>query len=58
MGDDESYTIQMTVAEDRKSFEIKLESTIEMTASDIVIAIECWCRDNLMEGYSFEDTSH
>ena len=56
--EEESVTITMTVSEDRKGFVVKLDSTMEMTDQDIIIAIECWCSDSLLGGYSFGDISH
>lgn len=56
--EEESVMIQMTIAEDKKSFVLTLESSIEMTPEEIVMAIECWLRDNILEGYEFGDPTH
>lgn len=56
--EEDSVTIEMTVSEDRKSFEVKVRSTIEMTDADIVLAMECWIRDSLLEGYDWEESTH
>ena len=56
--DEDTVTIEMTISEDKKSFEVKMVSTCEMTEGDIVIAMECWITEELMSGLDWGDLIH
>lgn len=44
------YTIQMTLADDRTSFEVRIESSVPMEDRHIIMAIEEWLYNNLLDG--------
>lgn len=48
--EDAEVSIKMTIAANRKSFKVEVNSDIEMSDSEIILAIEVWLRDNLMQG--------
>lgn len=50
---EDSISIKMTIDEDWKGFDLRLDSTIKMDSEDIILAIECWLRDNILHGYEY-----
>lgn len=55
---EDTVLIKMTVSEDRKQFKVEMDSTCPMTSEEIVLAIECWLRDNILEGYDTGSETH
>jgi hypothetical protein len=49
------YTVDMTIADDCKGFEIKITSATSMTPSNIVDALEDFLYDNILDGYDPEE---
>lgn len=61
MGSDEeqeTITIQMDIDKDYRGFTLRLDSTCKMDYADIVMAIECWLRENLLDEESPLDQPH
>jgi hypothetical protein len=47
--EEETITYTMTISEDRKSFSLEGVSTSEMDDEDLVLAIEYFLQENLMQ---------
>lgn len=52
------YTVEMTISDDCKGFEISIKSDTTMTAQDVVLVLEEFLYDNILEGYDPEDMEH
>ena len=48
------YTIDMTIADDCKRFDISIESSTPFEAEDIVMALEQFLYDNILDGHEPE----
>ena len=45
------YLIKMEIDTDRRGFYVELRSSIEMSDDEIILALEEWLYDNILEGY-------
>ncbi len=49
--DDGEYKVFMNIAKDRRSFYVRISSGDRMDDGDIVLAIEEWLYNNILDGY-------
>lgn len=48
--DDEAYIVDMQIQKDRKGFSLDVWSKEPMEAEEIILTIETWLNDNILNG--------